>query len=119
MAEIEFLLALTAEVVDSIDSTGCCCEVDGDEGDILGDPLEIGSSGGDCCSPAGVDGAPDSAGCDDCSCCWLKGVRVAFSLEEGPPESSSGCCERSEADLMAIAAAVGTDRKSTRRTPVT
>ena len=35
---------------------------------------------------------------------WLKGVGVAFLLEEGPLESSSGCCKRLEADGMAVAA---------------
>jgi len=86
---------------------GCCYEVDGDEGEILGDPPEIGSLGGDCCSPAEVDKVPDSASCDDCSYYWLKGVGVAFSLEEGPPEGSCGCCERLKGNVIAVVA-VGT-----------
>jgi len=37
-----------------------------------------------------VDKVPDSAGYDDYFCCWLKGVRVEFLLEEGPLRSSGG-----------------------------
>jgi len=109
VAKIEFLLILAAKVIDLINFTGCCCEVDGDKREILGDPLEIESPGGDYCLPAKVDEVPDSAGYNDYFCCWLKGVRVAFSLEEGLLESSSDYYERLEADLMAIAAAVGTE----------
>ena len=83
---------------------GCCCKVNRDKGEILGDPLEIVSLGGNCYLPAKVDKVLDSAGYDDCFYCQLKGVRVAFLLEEGLLESSSGYYKRLEADIMAIAA---------------
>ena len=51
-----------------------------------------------------MDKVLDSVGCNNCSCCWLKGVRVVFLLKEGPLESFIGCCKRSEADIIAIAA---------------
>ena len=50
-----------------------------------------------------MDEVPDSAGCDNYSYYWLKGVGVAFSLEEGLLESSSSCYKRSEADIIVIA----------------
>ena len=56
-----------------------------------------------------MDEALDSVGYNNCSCCWLKGVRVAFLLEEGLLESSNDCYKRLEADIMAVAAAVGTE----------
>ena len=46
---------------------------------------------------------PDSTGYDDYSYYWLKGVRVAFLLEEGLLESSSSYYKRLEADIIAIA----------------
>ena len=55
-----------------------------------------------------MDEVLDSIGCDDCFYRWLKGVRVAFLLEEGLLESSSGCYKRLEADVIAIAV-VGTE----------
>ena len=51
-----------------------------------------------------MDKVLDSTGCDDYSCRWLKGVGVAFLLEEGLLESSSSCYKRLEADIMAIVA---------------
>jgi hypothetical protein len=50
-----------------------------------------------------VDKVSDSTGCDNYSCRWLKGVGVAFLLEEGLIESSSSYYKRLEADIMAIA----------------
>ena len=85
---------------------GCCCKVDGDKREILGDPLEIVSLEGDCCSPAKVDKVLDSAGYNDCSYCWLKGVKIAFLLEEGPPESFSNYYKYLDIDKKAVAAAV-------------
>ena len=108
VAEIEFLLILAAEVIDLINSTGCCCKIDRDEKEILGDFLKIKSLKGDY-SPTKVDEVPDSAGCDNCSYYWLKGVGVVFLLKKSPPESFNSCCERLEADLIAIAAAVETE----------
>ena len=88
---------------------GCCCEVDGDEGKILKNPLEIESPEGNCCSPIKVDKVPDFANCNDCFCCWLKGVKVVFLLKKGPPENFNGCCERLKANVMAVTIAVGTE----------
>ena len=62
MAKIEFLLILATEVVDLINSIGCCYKVDGDKGEILGDPLEIRSLGGDYYLPTKVDEVLDSIG---------------------------------------------------------
>jgi hypothetical protein len=45
----------------------------------------------------------DSVGCDNYSYYWLKGVRVAFLLEEGLLESSSSYYKRLEVDIIAIA----------------
>ena len=81
---------------------GCYCKIDRDKREILGDPLEIVSLGGDYCLPAKVDEVLDSVGYDNCFYCQLKGVRVAFLLEEGLLESSSSCYKRLEADIIAI-----------------
>src|SRR6266568_7102636 len=106
MAKIEFLLTLAAEVVNSIDFIGYCCEVDGDEKEILGDLLEIESLRGDCCLFAKMDKVLDFAGCDNCFCCWLKGVGIVFLLEKGLLKSFNNCCKRLKADLIAVTTAV-------------
>jgi hypothetical protein len=67
VAEIKFLLILTAEVIDSINFTSYCYKVNRDKGEILEDLLKIKSPGGDYCSPTEVDKVPDSTDCDDCS----------------------------------------------------
>jgi len=46
---------------------GCCYKVNKDKGEILGDPLEIISLGGDCYSPTKVDKVLDSVGYNDYS----------------------------------------------------
>ena len=51
---------------------------------------------------------PDSIGCNNYFYCWLKGVGVAFLLEEGLLKSSSSYYKRLEADVIAIAV-VGTE----------
>jgi hypothetical protein len=48
--------------VDLINSIGYYYKVNRDKGEILGDPLEIVSLGGDCYLPAEVDKVPDSVG---------------------------------------------------------
>jgi hypothetical protein len=67
VAKIEFLLILAAKVIDSINSTDCYYKVNGDKGEILGDPLEIESLEGDCYLPAKVDKVLDSIGCNNYS----------------------------------------------------
>ena len=107
VAKIKFLLILTAKVVDLINSIGCCYKINKDKKEILGDPLEIESLRGNYCLPTKVDKVPDSAGYDDYSYYQLKGVKVAFSLEEGLLESFSSYYKRLEADLIAIVAVIG------------
>ena len=58
---------MAAKVIDLINFIGYYYKVNRDKGEILGDPLEIKSLGGDCCLPAKVDKVPDSVGCDDYS----------------------------------------------------
>ena len=67
MAKIKFLLILAAKVIDLINSIGYYYKVNGDKGEILGDPLEIGSLGGNCYLPTKVDEVLDSVGCNNYS----------------------------------------------------
>ena len=54
-----------------------------------------------------MDKTPDFTGCDDCFCCWLKKVKIAFSLEEGPLESFSDYYKCLKVNVIAVTAAVG------------